>query len=181
MRCGLVSAYLKQRFRPQWEKTDSITFCSSEREAKRTITDFIDTVSNEVCLCKCETWSPTIRENRRVRVFENSVLWTIFGSKRDDVTGKWRRLHKEELYVLYSSPNTTRVIKSRRLRQAGHVARMRERRGAYRVFAGKRKGRTPLGRSGRRWEDNIKMDLREVGWGHGVHRCGSGEAGDGLL
>jgi hypothetical protein len=109
--------------------------------------------------------------NRRitVMVFENKVLRRIFGPKRDEVTGEWRRLHDKELYALYSSPNIIRVMKSRRLRWAGHVARMVERRGAYRALVGKPEGRRPLGRPRRRWEDNIKMDLREVGWGGG-HR-----------
>jgi hypothetical protein len=105
-----------------------------------------------------------LREKCRLRVFENRVLRRIFGPKRDEVTGEWRRLHNIELYALYS-PNIIRVIKSRRLRWAGHVARMGERRCAYRVLAGKPEGRRPLGRPRRRWEDNIKMDLREVGWG----------------
>jgi hypothetical protein len=82
-----------------------------------------------------------------------------------EVTGEWRRLHNKELYALYSSPNIIRVIKSRRLRLAGHVARMGERRGAYRALVGKPDGRRPLERPRRRWEDNIKMDLREIGWG----------------
>jgi hypothetical protein len=97
--------------------------------------------------------------------FENRVLRRIFGPKRDEVTGEWKRLHNKELYALYSSPNIIRVIKSRRLRWAGHVARMGERRGAYRALVGKPEGRRPLGRSRRRWEDNIKMDLREIGLG----------------
>jgi hypothetical protein len=84
--------------------------------------------------------------------------------RRDEVTGEWRRLHNKELCALYSSPNIIRVIKSRRLRWAGHVARMGERRVAYRALVGKPEGRRPLGRSRHRWEDNIKMDLREVGW-----------------
>jgi hypothetical protein len=100
-----------------------------------------------------------------VRVFENKVLRRIFGSKRDEVTGEWRILHNKELYALYSSPSIIRVIKSRRLRWAGHVARMGEWRGAYRALVGKPEGRRPLGRPRRRGEDNIKMDLREVGWG----------------
>jgi hypothetical protein len=94
---------------------------------------------------------------------EQELLRRIFGSKRDEVTGEWRRLHNKELYALYSSPNIIRVMKSRTLRWAGHVARMGERRGAYRALVGKPEGRRPLGRPRRRWEDNIKMDLREVG------------------
>jgi hypothetical protein len=106
-----------------------------------------------------------LREECRLRVFENSVLRRIFGPTRDEVTGEWRRLHNKELYALYSSPSIIRVIKSRRMRWAGHVARMGERRGAYRALVGKSEGRRPLVRPRRRWEDNIKMDLREVGWG----------------
>jgi hypothetical protein len=100
-----------------------------------------------------------------MRVSENKVLRRIFGPKRDEVTGEWRRLHNKELYALYSAPNIIRVIKSRRLRWAGHVARMGESRGAYRALVEKPEGRRPLGRPRRRWEDNNKMDLREVGWG----------------
>jgi hypothetical protein len=86
------------------------------------------------------------------------VLRRIFWPKRDEVTGEWRRLHNKELYALYS-PNNIRVIKSRRLRWAGHVACMGERRGAYRALVGKPEGRRPLERPRCRWEDNIKMDL----------------------
>jgi hypothetical protein len=93
------------------------------------------------------------------------VLRRIFGPKRDEVTGEWRRLHNKELYALYSSPNIIRLIKSRRLRWAEHVARMGERSGAYRDLVGKPEGRRSLVRPRRRWEDNIEMDLREVGWG----------------
>jgi hypothetical protein len=98
-------------------------------------------------------------------VFENRVLRRMFGPKRDEVTGEWRRLHNEELNDLYSSPNIIRVIKSRRMRWMGHVARMGEGRGAYRVLLGRPERRRPLGRPRRRWEDNIKMDLQEVEWG----------------
>jgi hypothetical protein len=105
-----------------------------------------------------------LREECRLRVFENRVLRRIFGPKRDEVTGEWRILHNKELYALYSSLNIIRVIKSRRLRWAGHVARMVERRGAYRALVGKPEGRIPIGRPRRRWEDNAKMDLRKVGW-----------------
>jgi hypothetical protein len=115
-----------------------------------------------------------LTEECRLRGFENRVLRRIFGPKRDEVRGEWRRLHNKALHVLYSSPNIFRVIKSRRLRWAGNVASMAERRGAYRALVGKPEGRRPLGRPRRRWEDNIKMDLREVGWGHGLDQCGPG-------
>jgi hypothetical protein len=102
-------------------------------------------------------------------VFENRVLRRVFGPKRDEVTGEWRRLHNKELDDLYSSPNIIRVIKSRRMRWAGHVACMGEKRGAYRILVGRPEGRRPLGRPRHRWKDNIKMDLQEVGWGvHGL-------------
>ena len=87
----------------------------------------------------------------------------MFGSKRDEVTGEWRKLHNEELRGLYSLPNIVRVIKSRKMRWAGNVARMGEGRGVHRVLVGKPAGKRPLGRPRRRWEDNIKMNLREVG------------------
>ena len=98
-------------------------------------------------------------------MFENRVLRRVFGPKRDEVTGEWRKLHNEELSDLYSLPNIVRVVKSRRMRWAGHVAQMREGRGVYRVLAEKPEGKRPLGRPRRRWEDNIKMDLQEVGRG----------------
>ena len=98
----------------------------------------------------CETWSLALREERRLRIFENRFLRRIFGSKRDDVRGEWRRLHKEELYAPYSSPNNIRVIKSRRLRWAGHVACTGESRGACRVLVEKLERRRSLGRPRRR-------------------------------
>jgi hypothetical protein len=88
----------------------------------------------------------------------------IFGPKRDEVTGDWRQLHNEELHNLYSSPNISRRIKSRRLRWAGGVARIGETRNAYRILVGKPEGKRPLGRPRRRWVDHIKIDLREKGW-----------------
>ena len=103
----------------------------------------------------------TLREERKLRVFENMVLRRIFGPRRE-----WRRLHNGELNDLYSSPNIVRVIKSKRMRWAGHVARMGEERGVYRVLVGKPEGRRPLGRLRRRWVDNIRMDLQEVGCGY---------------
>ena len=95
-------------------------------------------------------------------MFENRVLRRVFGPKRDEMTGEWRKLHNEELSDLYSLPNTVRVVKSRRMRWAGHVARMGEGRGVYRVLVGKRKGKRPLERHRRRWVDNNKMHLQEV-------------------
>jgi len=98
-------------------------------------------------------------EERKLRVFENKVLRRIFGPRRDELMGDWRRLHNEELNDLYSSPSIVRVIKSMRMRWAGHVVRMGEERGVYRVLLGKPKGRRPLVRLRRRWVDNIRMDL----------------------
>jgi len=94
------------------------------------------------------------------------VLRRIFGPRRDEVTGEWRRLHNEELNDLYSSPNIVRVIKLSRMRWAGHVARMGKERGVYRVLVGKPEGKRPLGRPGRRRVDNIRLDLQEVGCGY---------------
>jgi hypothetical protein len=113
----------------------------------------------------CETWSLILREEHRLRVFENRVLRRIFGPKRDEVTGERRKLQSGELHNLYSSPEIIRQIKSRRMRWAGHVARMGEGRNLYRVSVGKPEGKRPLERPRRRWEDGIKMDLREIGWG----------------
>jgi len=107
-----------------------------------------------------------LREERKLRVFETMVLRRIFGPRRDEVTGEWWRLHNEELNDLYTSPNIVRVIKSRRMRWAGHVARMDEERGVYRVLVGKPEGKRPLGRPRHRWVDNITMDLQEVGCGY---------------
>jgi hypothetical protein len=106
-----------------------------------------------------------VREESRLRVFENRMLRRIFGPKRDEVTREWRKLHNEELIDLYSSPNIVRVIKSRRIRWAGHVACIGDRRGVYGVLVGKHEGKRPLERPRQIWEDNIKMDLLEVGCG----------------
>jgi hypothetical protein len=107
-----------------------------------------------VILYGCETWSLTLREERRLRVFENRVLRRVFGPKRDEVAGEWRKLHNEELNGLYSLPNIVRVVKSRRMRWAGHVARMGKDRGVHRVLVGKHEEKGPLGRPRRRREDN---------------------------
>jgi hypothetical protein len=107
-------------------------------------------------------------------MFENRVLRRMFGLKRDEVTGEWRKLQNEEFNDLYCSPNIVRVIKSRRMRWAGHVARMGERRGVYRVLVGKSEVKRQMVSPWRRWEDNIKMDLQELGCGgDGLERAGS--------
>jgi hypothetical protein len=116
------------------------------------------TIISSVVLYGCETWSLTLREECGLRVFENRVLRRIFGPKRDE--REWRRLHDGELYSLYSSPNITQVVKSRRLRWTGYVVRMGDSRGACRVLVGKTDGRRTFGRPRRRWEY-----LQEVGWG----------------
>jgi hypothetical protein len=125
------------------------------------------TIILPVVLYGCEAWSLTLREERRQWVFENRVLRRVFGPKRDEVTVEWRKLHNEELNDLYSLPNIVRVVKSRRMKWAGHVARMGENRVVHRVLVGKPEAKRPLGRPRRRWEDNIKMDLQEIGGGHG--------------
>jgi hypothetical protein len=123
------------------------------------------TIILPVVLYGCETLSLTLREEHRLRVFENRVLKRIFGPKRDEVTGGWRKLLNEELHGLYSSPIIVRVIKARRLRWVGHVVHMGEVRGSYSILVGRPEGRRPLGRPRHRWEDNIKMDLREIEFG----------------
>jgi len=123
------------------------------------------TIILPVVLYGCETWLLTLWEECRLRVFENRVLRRIFGPRRVEVTGECWKLHTEELNDLYSSPNIVRVIKLRRMRWVEPVVRMGERGGIYRVLLGKLEGRRPLGRPRHRWEDNIKMDLKEVGFG----------------
>ena len=122
-----------------------------------------------VVLCGCETWSLTLREERRLRVFENRVLRRVFEPKRDEVIGEWRKLHNEELSDLYSLPNIVRVVKSRRMRWAGHVARMGEGKGVHRVLVGKPEGKRPLGRPRRRWGIILRWIFRK--W-EGVVRTG---------
>jgi len=104
-----------------------------------------------------------MREERKFRVYQSMMLRRIFRPRRDKVAGEWRRFHTEELNDLYPSPNFVRVIKSRRMRWAGHVAHMCEEKGVYRFLVGKPDGKRLLGRPRRRWVDNIRMDLREVG------------------
>jgi hypothetical protein len=116
------------------------------------------TIILPVVLYGCETWSLTLREERRLRVFENRVLRGIFGLERDGVTEKWRKLHNEELNIIW-------LLKQRRMRWVGHVVCMGGRRAAYRVLVGNPEGKRLLGRPRHRWEDNIKMDLQDVGCG----------------
>jgi hypothetical protein len=97
-------------------------------------------------------------------VFENRVLRRIFGPKRGEVMGEWKKLHSEELHNLYSTPDIIRQVKSRRMRWAGHVARKGEERKVNKVLVGKPEGKRPLGRPSRKWENGIRMDLREIGW-----------------
>ena len=144
-----------------WFVHSSIFLTHTKQQAK-----LYRTIILPVVLYGCETWSLTLQQERKMRVFENMVLRRIFGPRRDEVTGEWRRLHNEELNDLYTSPNIVRVIKSRRMRWAGHVARMGEERGVYRVLVGKPEGRRPLGRPRRRWVNNIRMDLQELGCGY---------------
>jgi hypothetical protein len=105
------------------------------------------------------------RDEHRLRVFENRALRRKFGPKRDEVTGEWRKLHSEELHNLYSSPDIIRQKKSKLMRWAGHVARMGDERKLYKSLVGKPERKRPLGRPRRRWDDGIRMDLREIGWG----------------
>jgi hypothetical protein len=107
-------------------------------------------------------------EERRLRVCVNRILRRVFGSKRDEVTREWRKLHIEELHDMYSSPNIIRIIKPRRMRLTGHVVRMGERKGAHRVLVGEIEGKRPPERPRPRWEDNIKRKLQEVGRRHGL-------------
>jgi hypothetical protein len=119
---------------------------------------FNDAINSLLCNVK-------LREERRLRVFGNRVLRRVFGPKRDEVTGEWRKLHNEELSGLSSLPNNVRLVTSRRMRWAGHVARMGEGRDVHSVLVGKPEGKRPLGRPRLRWKDNIKMDFQEVGGG----------------
>jgi hypothetical protein len=111
-----------------------------------------------VVLYGCETWSLTLREKCRLRGFENRVLRRIFGTKRDEVRGEWRRIYNKQLIVLYFSPNIIRVIKARILRWSGHVACVGGRRDAYKILVGKPEGRRALERPRRKWEGNIKTE-----------------------
>ena len=127
------------------------------------------TIILSVVLYGCEAWSLTLREERRLRVFENRVLRRVFGPKRDEVSGEWRKLHNEELSDLYSLPNIVRVVKSRRMRWAGHLGRMGQGRGVHRVLVGRPEGKRPLGRPRSRWGIILRWIFRK--WA-GVVRTG---------
>jgi hypothetical protein len=134
-------------------------------ELRHRVTYFDRNFNMSKCNTGCETWSLTLREERRLRVFENGVLRGVVGTKRDGVTGERRKLHNEDIDDLYCSPTIVRVIKPRRCSSHGGG------RGVYRVLVGKPEGKRPLGRPRFRWEDNIKMDLQEVGCGVGTGFC----------
>ena len=125
------------------------TLLSSRLLSKNLKIKIYITITLAVVLYDCETWSLTLREESRLRVFENRILRRIFGPKRDE-NGEWRRIHSEELHSLYRSANIVRVIKFRRLRWADHIARMEEGKSAFKNLTGESKGKRPLGRSRRR-------------------------------
>jgi hypothetical protein len=132
------------------------------------------TIILPVVLYGCETWSLILREESRLRVYENRVLRGILGTKTVEVTGEWRKLHSEKLYNLYSFPNIIRQIKSRKMRWAGHAACMGEETEVYNVLVGNTEGKRPLGRPGRKCEHGIRTYVRETGWGCRVDPVGSG-------
>jgi hypothetical protein len=131
------------------------------------------TVILSVVVCGCKTWSLKLREERRLRAFENRVLRRIFGPKRVEIIGSWGKFHDEELHNLYSSPNIIRMIESMMMIWAGHLARMGEKRNSCGVLVREPIGKRPLARPRHRWEDNIKMYLREIEWRYGLDSCGS--------
>jgi hypothetical protein len=139
-----------------------LSSCLLSRYAKVRI---YKTIILPVVFYGCETLSLTLREEHGLKVFENRVLRRIFEPKVDEVRGEWEKLHNREIHNLYSLPDVIRQIKSRRMRWVGHVARMGEGRNVYRGLVGKPEGKRPLERPRRRWEEGIKMDLREIGWG----------------
>jgi hypothetical protein len=118
-----------------------------------------ETIVLPVVLYGCETWSLILREEHKLWAFENRVLRRIFGQKRDEVTGAWRKLHNEELHDLYSLPSIIRIFQWMRMRWARYVARKEEKRNTYRLFVGKPEGKTQLRKPRCRWVDNIRMDL----------------------
>jgi hypothetical protein len=140
------------------------------------------TIILPVVLYGCETWSLTLREEHRLKVFENTVLRRIFGPKRDEVTGEWRKLHNEELHNLYSSPDIIGRVKSRRMRLAWHVARMGEERKVYKVLVRKPEGKRPLGRPRLGGKMVSEWILGRLAWGVWIgFNCLRTGTGGGLL
>ncbi|KAJ4441834.1 hypothetical protein ANN_11693 [Periplaneta americana] len=144
---------------------------SSSLLSKKLKVRIYKTIILPVVLHDCETWTLTLREEQRLRMFENKVLRKIFGAKRDEVTGEWRKLHNAKLHTLYSSPDIIRNIKFRRLRWAGHVARMGESRNAYIVLVGRPEGKRPLGRPIRRCKKLKGLQLIRASWEAFLQHC----------
>jgi hypothetical protein len=158
-----IKIIFMKRLRADYHSVQSLlSSCLLSRNVKVKI---YETIILPVVLYGCETWSLTLREEHRLRVFGNRVLGRIFGRKRDEVMGEWRKLHSEEHHNLYSSPDIIRQVKSRRMWWVGHVACMGEERKVYKVLVGTPKGKRPLGRPRSRWEVGIRMDLRDIGFG----------------
>ena len=147
---------------------------SSPLLSKKLKVNTYKTIILPVVLYGCETWSLTLREEHRLRMFENKVLRKVFGAKRDEITGECWKWHNVEQHALYSSPNIIRSLKSRRLRWAGHVARTGKSGSAYKVLVGTPEGKRPLLRPKRRWEDNIKIYPMKI------RKSLNGFEGDGL-
>ncbi|PSN39682.1 hypothetical protein C0J52_14416 [Blattella germanica] len=146
---------------------------SSQLFSKNIKLKIYKTVILPVILYGCETWTLTLRDEKRLRVFENKVLRKMYGPERDEATGEWRRLQNTELKDLYGKPDIIRKIKSHRLRRAGQVARMGDERGVRKILEGKPEGKLPVGRPRNKWENNINQDLREVNytWDRDVWRA----------
>jgi hypothetical protein len=157
---NLIQEEIKRRLNSDKASNHSVqNFLSCRLLPKNLKIRIYKTIILPAVLYGCETWSLTLREEHRLRVFEKRVLRRIFGPKRDEMMGECRKRHNMELRDLYSSPRIIRIIKSRRMRWAGYVAQMGEKRNVYRLLVGKR----PLGRPKRRLVD-IRMDLGDVGW-----------------
>jgi hypothetical protein len=162
----LIQEEIKRRLNSGNDCYHSVqSFLSSRLLSRNLKIRIYKTIILPVVLYGCEIVSLTLWEEHRLRVFENRVLRRIFEPKRDEVTGEWRKLHNKELHDMYSSPSIIRIIKSRRIKWAGHVARIEKKRKAYTLLVGKPEGKRPLERQRRRWVDNIRLDLGEVEWG----------------
>jgi hypothetical protein len=172
---NLIQEEIKRRLNSvRLDTIQSGTFSSPRLLSKKIKIRIYKTIILSVVLYGRETLSLTLREEHRLREFENRVLRRIFGPKRDEVMGGWRKVHNEDLHNLYSLPSMIRIIMSRKIRWTGHVARMEAKRNANRILVRKPVRKRSLERPRRRWMGNIKMDLIErMGW-YGLGRCGSG-------